>query len=133
MFFMHEWFMTMYFGRSKCEASTGHWVILYQSGFPTLLFSEYISQANSNRLMCFNSAWKGFVLIFFGNQFYFKFGRNTNVHGYIYIYVNVFHALNVIMFFRGSKCEAFAGHGVILYQFGCSTLLFSDYIGKTNF
>ena len=51
----------------------------------------------------------------------------------IYIYVNVFHALNVIMFFRGSKCEAFAGHGVILYQFGCSTLLFSDYIGKTNF
>ena len=87
MFFMHEWFMTMYFGRSKCEASTGHWVILYQSGFPTLLFSEYISQANSNRLMCFNSAWKGFAFIFFGNQFYFKFGRNTNVHGYIYIYI----------------------------------------------
>ena len=79
--------MTMYFGRSKCEASTGHGVILYQSGFPTLLFSEYISQANSNRLMCFNSAWKGFVLIFFGNQFYFKFGSNTNVHGYIYIYI----------------------------------------------
>ena len=50
----------------------------------------------------------------------------------IYIYVNVFHALNVIMFFRGSKCEAFAGHGVILYQFGCSTLLLSDYIGQAK-
>ena len=31
-----------------------------------------------------------------------------------------------------SKCEAFAGHGVILYQFGCSTLLLSDYIGQAK-
>ena len=46
--------------------------------------------------------------------------------------VNVRHALNVIMFFRGSKSEAFAGHGVILYQFGCSTFLFSDNIGQAN-
>ena len=42
------------------------------------------------------------------------------VYTYICVCVNVLHALNVITFLRGSKCEAFAGHGVILYQFGCS-------------
>ena len=47
--------MIMYFGRSKCEASRGHGVILYQSGFPTMLLSEYIGQANSNVLKCCNS------------------------------------------------------------------------------
>ena len=72
--------MIAYFGRSKCEASTGPGVVLYQSGFPTLLFSENIGQANSGVVMCFNSAWKGFVLIVIGNQFYFKYGTNVHVH-----------------------------------------------------
>ena len=42
-------------------------------GFPPLLFSEYIGQANSSVLMCVNSAWKGFVLIVFVNQSFFKY------------------------------------------------------------
>ena len=37
----------------------------------------------------------------------------------IYIYI-VFHALCMIMCFGRSKCEASEGHGVILYQSGCS-------------
>ena len=77
--------MIMHFGRSKCEASTGHGVVLYQSGFPTLLFSEYIGQANSSVLMCFNSAWKGFVLIVFGNQFCYKYERNIYIYKCVYI------------------------------------------------
>ena len=62
--------MIMYFGRSKCEASTGHSVVLYQSGFPTLLCSENISPAHSSALMCLHSAWKSLVLIVFGEQYY---------------------------------------------------------------
>ena len=50
----------------------------------------------------------------------------------LYIYIHVFHALCMIMYFGRSKCEASAGHGVILYQFGCAKLLFSEFIGQAN-
>ena len=57
---------------------------------------------------------------------------NTYTHICVCVCANVLHALNVIMFFPGSKCEASARHGVILHQFGCSTLLFSEYIGQAK-
>ena len=43
----------------------------------------------------------------------------TYIYIYIYIYICV-HTFSVMLYFGRSKCEASAGHGVILYQSGCS-------------
>ena len=70
--------------------------------------------------MCFNSALTGLAIIVFGNRLHHIL-KNCKEYGvYINVYVNVFHALNMIMYFGRSKCEASAGHGVVLYQSGCS-------------
>ena len=71
----------------------------------------------------FRSTLKGLEWIVVGNGLHYIL-KITYILIYIYIkiyiFVNVFHALNVILYFGRSKCEVFAGHGMILYQSGCS-------------
>ena len=81
----------------------------------------------------FRSTLKGLEWIVVGNGLHYIL-KITYIYIYIYIFINiniyiyickcvscnVFHALNVILYFGRSKCEVFAGHGMILYQSGCS-------------
>ena len=81
-------------GCSKCEASAGHGVVLYQSGY---IFPR-IGQADNN---CLNSALKRLALIVLGHQFHYIRIRNiyrinkymvykytyTNKYIYIYMYI----------------------------------------------
>ena len=58
--------------------------------------------------------------------------KSRYIYIYIYLFIYSFNATYLIMYFGRSKCEAVAGHGVILYQFGSSTLLLSDCIGQAK-